>query len=112
MTKSSCIGLDGIKKFGTCRGSFICLNDDYPIYTAKHIQNRVDFTKEKFGAYSCSNCKVFVQSRQCNARKVTEFDQKDNVLTIYHQGNTLVHRSLMLRNQDKLLLRNARNYHH
>ena len=42
--------------------------------------------KEKFGAYSCSNCKVFVQRRQCNAQKVTEFDWKYNVLTIYHQG--------------------------
>ena len=86
MMKSSRTGLVGIKKFGACRGSFICLNDDCPIYTAKHIRNRVDFMKENFGAYSCSNCKVFVQCRQCNARKVTEFDQKDNVLTIYHQG--------------------------
>ena len=64
---------------------FICFNDDCPIYTAKHIRSKVDFMKEKFGAYSCSNCKVFVQCRQCNARKVTEFDWKDNVLTIYHQ---------------------------
>ena len=86
MTKSSCKSLDGIKKFRTCRGSFICLNDDCPVYTAEHIRNRVDFTKEKFGAYSCSNCRVFVQCRQCNAQKVTEFDGKDNVLTIYHQG--------------------------
>ena len=46
----------------------------------------MDFTKENVDAYSCSNCKVFVQRRQCNARKVTEFDRKDNVLTIYHQG--------------------------
>ena len=46
----------------------------------------MDFIKEKFGAYSCSNCKVFVQCRQCKAQKVTEFDRKDNVLTIYHQG--------------------------
>ena len=74
MKKSSHTGLVGIKKFGACRGSFICLNDDCPIYTAEHIRNRVDFMKENFGAYSCSNCKVFVQCRQCNARKVTEFD--------------------------------------
>ena len=74
MTKSSHTGLVGIKKFGACRGSFICLNDDCPIYTAEHIRNRVNFMKENFGAYSCSNCKVFVQCRQCNARKVAEFD--------------------------------------
>ena len=67
MTKSSRTSLVGIKKFGACRGSFICLNDDCPIYTAEHIRNRVDFMKENFGAYSCSNCKVFVQCRQCNA---------------------------------------------
>ena len=67
MTKSSCKDLEGIKKFGTWKGSFICLNDDCPIYIAEHIRNRVDFTKEKFDAYSCSNCKVFVQCRQCNA---------------------------------------------
>ena len=67
MSKSSHEGLDGIKKFGTYRGSFICVNDDCPISTVEHTQNRVDFTKEKFGAYSCSNCKVFVQCKQCNA---------------------------------------------
>ena len=39
MTKSSHTGLVGIKKFGACRGSFICLNDDCPIYTAEHIRN-------------------------------------------------------------------------
>ena len=72
MMKSSRTGLVGIKKFGACRGSFICLNDDCPIYTAEHIRNRVDFMKENFGTYSCSNCKVFVQCRQCNARKVTK----------------------------------------
>ena len=86
MTQSSCQGLNSIKKFGTCRASFICLNDDCPIYTAEWICNKVDFVKEKFGAYSCSNCKQFVQCRQCNARKVTEFDCQDNILTIYHQG--------------------------
>ena len=67
MTESSCEGLNGIKKFGTCRGSFIGLNDDYPIYTVEQIRNKVDFVKEKFGAYSCSSCKQFVQCRQCNA---------------------------------------------
>ena len=86
MTQSSCQGLNGIKKFGTYRGSFICLSDDCPIYTAEQICNKVDFVKEKFGAYSCSNCKQFVQRRQCNAQKVTEFDCQDNILTIYHQG--------------------------
>ena len=63
MTKRTHEGLNGIKKFGTCRGSFICINDDCPIYTAEWICNKVDFVKEKFGAYSCSNCKQFVQCR-------------------------------------------------
>ena len=45
----------------------------------------MDFINEKFGAYSCSNCKQFVQCRQCNAQNVTEFDHHDNILTIYHQ---------------------------
>ena len=76
MMKSSRTGLVVTKKFGACRGSFICLDDDCPIYTAEHIRNRVDFTKENFGTYSCSNCKVFVQHRQCNARKVTGLTEK------------------------------------
>ena len=86
MTKSSSEGLNGINKFGICRGSFICINGDCPIYTVEWICNKVDFVKEKFGAYSCSNCKQFVQCKQCNARKVIEFDHQDNILTIYHQG--------------------------
>ena len=63
MTKSSCEGLNGIKKFGTSRGSFTCISDDCPIYTLERISNKIDFVKEKFGAHSCSNCKQFVQCR-------------------------------------------------
>ena len=48
MMPSSRQGLNGIKKVGTCRRSFICLNDDCPIYTAERIRNKVDFVKEKF----------------------------------------------------------------
>ena len=51
MTQSSHQGLNGIKKFSTCRGSFICLNDNCPIYTVEQIHNKVDFIKEKFGIH-------------------------------------------------------------
>ena len=47
MTKSFRTGLVGIKKFGVCRESFICLNDDCPIYTAEHIRNS-GFHERKF----------------------------------------------------------------
>ena len=76
MTKSSCTGLVGIKKFGACRGSFICLNDDCPIYTAEHIRNRVDFKKENFGTYYVPTAKYLYNIGSAMHEKLLNLTEK------------------------------------
>ena len=68
MMQSSHQGLNGIKKFGTYRGSFICLNDDCPVYTVEWICNKVDFVKEKF----CTPKPDLDEQRQVAAEKCKE----------------------------------------
>ena len=68
-------GLNGTRKFGSCKGSFICKNDDCPKYTTENVCNEIEFVKEKNGPYVCNSCGFFVQHKRCNALKVTEFDR-------------------------------------
>ena len=84
-TKSSQVGLNGIRKFETCRGSFICKNDMCTKYTTENVQNRIDFQKD-FNAHTCKSCGFYVHREFCGCVKVTEFDRETNVLTVYHQG--------------------------
>ena len=80
-------GFVGVHKFGKCLGSFICLNDECPAYTTEGIRNEINFKKESNGPHVCKSCSYFVQRKACEALKVTEFDCRKEVLTIWHQGS-------------------------
>ena len=86
-TSSSRVGLPGVRKFGNCQGNFICRNDECLKFTSEHVRNEINFTKEKLGGYTCSSCGYYVQRKGCGAKKVTEFNHKDEELTIYHEGH-------------------------
>ena len=81
---SSRVSLPGVRKFGTCKGNFICRNDKCPKFTSEH---EINFTKEKLGGYTCNSCGYYVQQKGCGAKKVTEFNCKDEELTIYYEGH-------------------------
>ena len=51
------------------------------------MRNEIDFTKEKLGGYTCNSCGYYVQRKGCSAKKVTEFNYKDEELTVYHEGH-------------------------
>ena len=68
---SSRKGFVGVRKFGKCLGSFICLNDECPAYTTEGICNEIDFKKESNGPHVCKSCSFFVQRKACEALKVT-----------------------------------------
>ena len=84
-TKSSQVGLNGIWKFGTCRGSFICKNDNCTKYTTENVCNQINLQKN-FNGHTCKSCGFYVYREFCGCVKVTEFDRDTNVFTIYHQG--------------------------
>lgn len=86
-TSSTRKGLDGTRKFGTCKGSHICRNPQCPKWTTEKVRNKIDFQREAKGSYTCSSCGYYAVREKCTAIKVTEYDRSQNTLTIYHQGN-------------------------
>ena len=86
-TSSSRVRFPGVRKFGNCQGNFICRNDDCPKFTSEHVRNEIYFTKEKLGGYTCNSCGYYVQQKGYSAKKVTEFNCKNEELTIYHEGH-------------------------
>ena len=54
-TKSSHKGLDGIRKFGTCHGYFVCKNNKCTKYTTENVCNTIDFQRD-FKGHTCRSC--------------------------------------------------------
>ena len=71
---SSKKGLDGIRKFGTCMGSNICMNPKCPLFTTEGIRNEIDFKTEDYGGYIYNSCGYLVRRKFCGCIKVTQFD--------------------------------------
>lgn len=84
MSPSSRKDLVGVRKIGTCEGSFICENSECPKYTSEFVRNEIDFANSK-GGKVCKSCGEFAQRPFCGAVKVTEFDRLDNLLTVWYQ---------------------------
>ena len=84
-TKSSHKGLDGVTKFGTCQGYFICKNNKCTKYTTEQVQNTIDFQRD-FKGHTCRSCGFYTHREFCGCVKVTEYDKENNILTVYHQG--------------------------
>ena len=82
-TTSAKKGLDGKRKFGTCKGSLICMN---PVSCLKQIHNQIDFVKHEFEGHACNSCGYLATRIFCGCIKVTEFNRWENLLTIWHQG--------------------------
>ena len=106
-TTSSKKGLNGIRKFGTCQGSLICMNPECPTWTTEQVCNEVDFKNEEYGTYSCNCCGVLFSCKFCGAHKVTEFNRRTNLMTIWHQGQHICKLQPNVHHQDEILQKKA-----
>ena len=101
-TTSSKKGLNGIRKFGTCQSSLICMSPECQTWTTEKVHNQVDFKAEEYGTYSC-NCCTLVAHNFCSTYKVTEFNKRTNLMTVWHQGNHNCNLQPNVNHQDKIL---------
>jgi hypothetical protein len=78
----------GVKKVGQCQGSFICQNPNCAFLEAAGKANCQNFVKEKGSktVRNCFTCACYATHVPCAAKKVTEWDPRRGVLTIYHMG--------------------------
>ena len=87
VSDSSCSGLNGERKFLTCRGSYVCNNSTCSKLTSEGVKNRNHFIQAKGGGYTCHSCGYYVQKECCGVVKILEFDIDTNYITAYHYGN-------------------------
>ena len=83
---SSRKGLNGQRKFSTCKGSFVCENDNCPKITTEGVQNTADFLRVKSGGYTCASCGYYAVRKFCGALRLMEFNCDTHIVTVMHQG--------------------------
>jgi hypothetical protein len=84
----------GIRKIGTCEGSYICTNADCPKVKSGKDANMYSF-HNKGAMKICTVCGFFADRKYCGAVKMTEFFR--NGMKIYHHGD---HNCLLKKNKE------------
>ena len=67
------------------------------------MHNQVDFEAEEYGTYSCNCCGTLVAHNFCDAYKITEFNRRTNLMTVWHQGNHNCNLQPNVNHQDEIL---------
>ena len=112
MTKSSHKGLDGVKKLRTAEDPSYAL-----MMIAQYTQQntfKIELTSQNRNMVltHAPTAKYLYNVGSAMHEKLLNLTRKTMYWQFITRENTFVHQSLMLRNKDKLPLRNARNYHH
>ena len=81
-----------LKRFGKCKGAYICTNNECSMFTCEGVRNMIKFKPHNCGREGtslkvCSMCDYVVQPRHCPALKVMELNKLTNVMTVYHENN-------------------------
>ena len=84
---SSWKGLEGVRKVGSCQGSWICKYIDCPKLQSEGVCNinPKEFTSDH-GAYICKCCGYYAVQTFCGSRKITEFDRVKKELNVWYEG--------------------------
>ena len=87
MTTSSCKGLWGIRKVGSCQGLRICQNIQCPKLQSEGVcnVNPKEFTPDH-GAYICKCCGYYTVQIFCGCRKITEYNSVTKELDVWYKG--------------------------
>ena len=90
MRTTSRRGFHGKRKVGWCQGSSICVNDrcNFRLTNRTGEANRNHWTKKReTQEKQCSTCGFMASREPCGARKLTEMDYMQGLLTVMHVGN-------------------------
>ena len=90
MHTTSCKGFSGIRRIGTCLGSFVCRNNQCPFVLTSHDRkpNKVSWCVPR-GKRHLRICNIYdhiVQREGCGAKKLVEYDNLHKIATVYHLG--------------------------
>ena len=86
MRTSSKAGLNGIRKVGTCLGSWECVNDNCSFLSTEGNRNWWHF-EYKNGTRCCYSCGSFASQIPCGARKLVQFSFGSEIAQVYHIGS-------------------------
>ncbi|KAK3731359.1 hypothetical protein QZH41_007160 [Actinostola sp. cb2023] len=78
-------GFDGVRKLAQCKGYYRCDNTHCDFLREYDRPNRHHFHK-KGKDMKCDHCHVAGKFVQCTARKIWEFDDATEKVTIFHYG--------------------------
>ena len=85
MRTSSKSGFRGIRKVGTCLGSWSCCNDECSFLKTEKVRNTCHFIY-KAGSRMCYSCGQFAAQAPCGARKLIQHSFGSDHTYVYHFG--------------------------
>ena len=85
MCTSSKSGFRGIRKVGTCLGSWSCCNDECSFLKTEKVRNTCHFIY-KAGSRMCYSCGQFAAQAPCGARKLIQHSFGSDHTYVYHFG--------------------------
>ena len=91
LKNSGKVGLNGIRKVGSCHGSLICTYENCPKVTTENVYNKIDFKREGQKQYTCGVCGYYAQRVYCGCFKVVEYDRDKGEVTVTHEGEHNCH---------------------
>ena len=88
---SSRVGLNDIRKIGSCHGSVICCRPDCSKLTSEGSVNTLDFRRRGKKKQECKSCGYMAPRVYCGCVKAIELDYDRGTLRIFHQGTHICH---------------------
>ena len=86
MRTSSQTGLHGIRKIGSCRGSWQCVNTSCSFLKTEKKPNMWHF-EYRGGSKACYSCGSYAQQVPCDARKMIQIPYVGEYAEVYHIGH-------------------------
>ena len=82
---SSKTGLRGIRKVGTCKGSWQCVNTSCSFLKTEKKPNTWHFDY-RGGSHACYSCGTYAQQVPCTARKLVQIAYGSEYAEVFHIG--------------------------
>ena len=95
-------GFAGLRRLATCKGSPKCLNT-----ACSYKQQFMSNNRHHFQNGKCKHCQTPAFQVECSARKIWEFDDDHNIVTVYHYG---LHSCVAKTQEDPLVTKNMFDY--
>ena len=83
MRTSSLTGLNGIRKVGSCKGSWQCVNTSCSFLRTENKPNWWHF-EYRGGRRACYSCGAYAKQLPCDARKLVQITYSGEYVEVFH----------------------------